>query len=122
MSDKEDLINDQIEEEDRDSLFLDIDAPKNECVYFIDTNTYVQYSGKGRLPSQVKTWAQEHDGELPPRMPLPNRAVEFHMDEQYSGQYTIPWLGKGKLPPPVLEYLKEHGTLPRNTTLHKQGE
>jgi len=119
MSDEEELLDDPEEQEERDNLFLDIDAPKSERLYFLGTGRYVQHSGKGKLPPEVRAWMEENDGELPSYMPLPNRAVEFHMDEEHDGVYTLPWPGKGPLPPPVLNYLREHGTLPRNTTLRK---
>lgn len=123
MSDGDDLKDvrdgEQEDQEERDNLFLDIDDPKNERLYFLGAGSYVQHDGKKKLPEPIQKWMAENGGELPPYMPLPSRAVEFHMDEEHSGVYTIPWSGKGTLPEPVLEYLKENGTLPRNTTIRK---
>jgi len=45
--------------------------------------------------------------------------VEFHVDEEWGGRYAIPWPGHGPLPEPVLDYVAENGTLPRNTSIQK---
>ncbi len=91
------------------------DEHKGERVFFVAAGHYVQYNGSGAYPPEVDLWAKYHNGDTPPFIPLPCHAVEFHVDEEWGGRYAIPWPGRGPLPEPVLHYINENGTLPRNT-------
>jgi len=112
-----DDIDSPPEEEYEDDFFFD-DEYKGERLFFIAAGLYVQYSGKGDYPPEVKQWMDTNNGDLPPFMPLPAREVEFHVDEECAGRYTIPWPGHGRLPEAVLHYVEQHGVLPRNTAIH----
>jgi len=104
-------------EENEDVGFTFDDEHKGERLFFVSAGRYVQYSGEGEYPHAVELWKKYHNGELPPFMPLPGHAVEFHVDEEWGGRYVIPWSGSGPLPEPVLDYIQENGVLPRHTAL-----
>lgn len=115
MSNIDDLPEEE-EHEDIDDFFFD-DEYKGERLFFVAAGKYVQYAGTGDYPPEVQKWIDASSGELPPFMPLPARKVEFHVDEEWGGRYAIPWPGHGPLPEPVLHYVSENGTLPRNTAI-----
>ena len=113
----DDHDHDEVHDED-DEFFFD-DEHKGERLFFVAAGAYVQYEGDGDYPPQVQAWMDSNGGDLPPFMPLPSRPVEFHVDEEWGGRYAIPWPGHGPLPEPVLNYVGENGTLPRNTSIQK---
>jgi hypothetical protein len=104
------------EEHEEDEFFFD-DEHKGERLFFIRAGHYTQYTGEGDYPPEVEAWMKANNGDLPPFMPLPTRPVEFHVDEEWGGRYSIPWPGHGPLPEPVLNYVAENGTLPRNSAI-----
>lgn len=105
------------EETENEPPFVFEDEHKGERLFFVAAGRYVQYPGEGDYPPDVQRWMTIHHGELPPFMPLPGHPVEFHVDEEWGGRYVIPWPGHGPLPEPVLDYIREHGVLPRNTSV-----
>ncbi len=105
------------EPEETEPPFEFDDEHKGERLYFVAAGRYVQYSGTGEYPPEVMLWMKYHNGDAPPFMPLPGHPVEFHVDEEWGGRYVIPWPGNGPLPEPVLDYINENGTLPRNTAV-----
>ena len=52
----------------------------------------------------------EHDGNIPPYIPLPSRTVLFRMG--FYGGRCVKWSGRGELPGEVVEYVRENGALP----------
>lgn len=44
-----------------------------EKLYFIGVGKYVQYGGNGEKPQELLDYADRHNGEFPPHIPLPNR-------------------------------------------------
>ena len=115
MDDFDHLDHEDVHDEE-DTFFFD-DEHKGERLFFVAAGAYVQYEGEGDYPPEVQAWMDANNGDLPPFMPLPARPVEFHVDEEWGGRYAIPWPGHGPLPEPVLNYVAEHGTLPRNTAI-----
>jgi len=87
--------------------------PKEERLYCLRWNSYVQYDGNGAVPEALDRYIDEHDGNLPPYIPLPRKPVEFC---PIAGARTASWPGSGPLPASVLQYVLEHGALPRNTS------
>ena len=89
------------------------EIPNEERLYCLRWNTYLQYGGTGSIPKELDDYIAGHDGALPPYIPLPRKPVEFDM---LAGARKVAWPGHGPLPPVILEYVKEHGALPRNTS------
>lgn len=87
--------------------------PTEERLYCLKWNSYVQYDGIGPIPPELAEYIGSHDGDLPPYIPLPRRPVEFR---PVAGAGTTAWPGHGPLPGSVLQYVMEHGSLPRNTS------
>ena len=83
-----------------------------ERLYRIRSGTYVQYGRKGKKPDALEQYLKQHNGELPPFIPLPPQPAQFILGEGWSKQRKVRWKGQGKLPPEVLAYVGEHGTLP----------
>lgn len=105
----------RLENEEDEAPFVFDDEHKGERLFFVAAGRYAQYSGEGDYPPEVQRWMDNHAGELPPFMPLPAHAVEFHVDEEWGGRYVIPWPGHGPLPEPIIDYIRENGVLPRNS-------
>lgn len=78
---------------------------------------YVQYNGKGKMPSQLEACIKSR-GEYPPFMPLPTGKVEFRME--YGA--VVSWPGKGALPKQVMEFVKQNGHLPRYNSENQEPE
>jgi len=89
-------------------------AEAGERLYCIKNGQYVQHNGNGKRPAALDEFARTHDGELPPYIPLPVRPVEFCFGEGWQKPRKIRWLGHGRLPADVLDYVCEHGTLPHH--------
>jgi hypothetical protein len=83
-----------------------------ERLYCIRNANYVQYGGRGKMPSMLESYVKSHDGEFPPYIPLPTRAVLFRLGDGWAKNRTARWKGRGRLPPDVLSHVSEHGTLP----------
>lgn len=79
-----------------------------EKLYSLNGVKYVQYNGKGKMPSELEAYIKSR-GELPPFMPLPTGKVEFRME--YGA--VVSWSGKGALPDEVLAFVHQKGNLPR---------
>jgi len=79
-------------------------------LYRIEKQTYVQ--GNGEAPPEVQAYMEAHDGESPPFMPLPREPVEFRIGPVSPSPTLIPWNGESRLPDRILEYVRNHGTLP----------
>jgi len=86
--------------------------PREEKLYWMGIGVYVQYGGNGRKPSELKTFIENHRGEFPPYFPLPKGRTVFYLGERYIREEKIVWKGTGKLPEKILDYVREHGTLP----------
>ncbi len=81
-------------------------------LYRVGAVSYVQHDGVAPLPAEIDAYTRRHNGKFPPYIPLPDAATEFDT----GGMKGIPWDGRGELPVEVMEYIAEHGTLPRRTT------
>jgi hypothetical protein len=81
---------------------------QEERLYALGGSKYVQYEGNDEMPDALKRYIEEHNGEMPPYIPLPCKFVEFRME--WGG--IIPWSGQGRLPDRVIDYVKENGCLP----------
>lgn len=84
-----------------------------EKIYVLSNGSHVPYSGTGPMPKELEQYAQAHKGELPPFIPMPSRPVVFSIGDATGGGTKIKWKGRGVVPPEVLAYLKENGTLPK---------
>jgi hypothetical protein len=65
------------------------------------------------MPKELEKYEADHKGELPPYIPLPNRATNFYLGENFVREKKVKWRGKGPVPVEVLDYVKRNGTLPR---------
>ena len=84
-----------------------------EKLYAVGGGRYVQYNGQDPMPEEISGYVQR-TGRKPPFMLLPEKPVDFHLSKGFGGaQSKIHWPGSGPLPPPVLNYLNVHGSLPR---------
>lgn len=90
-----------------------VTVPKEERLYCLKWNSYIQYGGTGAMPKELDDYVDSHGGSLPPYIPLPRKKVEFDV---LTGARKVAWPGRGPLPQAILEYVKEHGALPRNTS------
>ena len=91
--------------------FREIDP--GERLYFVSYGEYVQYGGKGKMPKALSDYLARNRGQYPPFIPLPRGPVEFVLSTSVK---PIRWNGKDGLPEQVLEHVREHGSLPRNST------
>jgi len=74
---------------------------------------YIQYNGQGLPPKPLKDFADRNNGDLPPYIPLPQYAVIFVLGgEGWGRTMKLKWSSKGALPPEVVAYVKQNGTLP----------
>ena len=86
---------------------------EREKLYCLGHGDYVQYSGTGTEPRELKEFVQAHRGSYPPYIPLPHGKTLFFLGDRYApGSKKIAWRGAGPLPPEILRYVKRHGVLP----------
>ena len=88
------------------------DEPHGEKLYRLRMDSYVQHSGRGTLPPALQAFAKMNGGNLPPYMPMPEVPVEFHLGDGYGKNRHLKWLGHGVVPPQIIAFVVEHGTLP----------
>jgi hypothetical protein len=85
---------------------------EGEKLYAIGGGRYIQFNGEGPLPEVLKQFTQR-TGRKPPFMLLPEYPVDFYLSKGFGGASKVHWSGKGSLPPAVMAYLNDNGTLPR---------
>lgn len=81
-------------------------------LYRLNGSRYVHHDTAGPLPAEVESYVQKHNGDYPAYIPLRAAATEFDV----GGVRGVAWDGHSPLPSPVMEYVCEHGTLPRRAT------
>ncbi len=90
-------------------------APENseEKLYNTAPGVYVQHNDRDPLPPELTAYMDDHNGELPPYIPLPVSPAVFLMGNPFMRRRRkIVWPGHGKLHADILEYVVENGVLP----------
>lgn len=84
-----------------------------ERVYNIGAGGYVQYGGSGLKPPALQSYLRRSGNEWPPYIQLPRQATRYVIrNEGIARAAKFEWKGHGPLPPAILEYLNENGSLP----------
>ncbi len=87
----------------------------DEKIFNPAPGVYIQFNDRngGELPPQLRRFVQEHEGELPPFIPLPARHTVFLMGNPFiARRRKIVWPGHGRIDAEILEYVRENGVLP----------
>lgn len=99
------------EQEEIVSTLQEIETASTEKLYSLGVKGFIQYNGCGGMPPDLATHVVKNGGEMPPHMPLPAGPTEFRLEADT--RHGIAWSGTGPLPHVVMEYVNEHGMLPR---------
>ena len=83
-----------------------------ERLYRLGSGEFVQFDGKGEPPTALKKHMEQHHGDFPAYIPLPNHTVTFTIGLPWGKPARLVWKGTGKLPAKVLEFVQEQGALP----------
>lgn len=89
----------------------------DQKLYVLGNGSYVQYSGRGKIPGALEAYLRARGGTYPPFIPLPSGPTCFYIGERYVNERRYVWDGQGSLPEVVKKYVSVNGTLPRYETL-----
>ncbi|MCX7591253.1 MAG: helicase associated domain-containing protein [Kiritimatiellae bacterium] len=84
-----------------------------EKLYWLGNDTYIQYNGRGPQPAALRKYVAEHQGELPPFIPLPGGKTTFFLGNAFVSSKKVVWKGRGPLPKEVVSFVRQNGALPR---------
>lgn len=90
--------------------------------YYIGSDRFVPYDGRGEKPKELQQYITTHNGEMPPYIPLPTDKTVFIIgDSLMKNRDKVVWKGKGALPPAVLHFVNENGALPPHVAMCSHG-
>ncbi|NCD33237.1 MAG: hypothetical protein EOL87_07415 [Spartobacteria bacterium] len=111
----------KVQQEKKEEFFTDDPHFKGEKLFSVGGGHYVQFNGEGPLPDEIVDFIRS-TSRKPPFMLLPEMPVDFYLSKGISGASKVHWTGRGALPPAVMAYLHDHGTLPRTRENNEDGD
>ena len=84
----------------------------NVRLFKVGVGKYVQYIDSDPFPVEIYEYMMANKGERPPYLQLPEGPYEFNLSLGGAKPEICVWSGIGRVPPEVIAYVEENGTLP----------